>query len=156
MLALKGNLHQHVWRGIKSELSRSRCRRGRSHGAWSGRLQLCDAQTPPSSSTSSAVSSLSSSSKHPVFYLHLRLLVPHPLLSSTPSPSSPTRSRPHPCTPLPGFVFLAAIFKETRPSPMCSEASTIQWGQGGVFPAELQEGLSIWFPLTLIHRSSVH
>lgn len=63
-----------MWRGIKSALGRSRCRRWRSRAAWSGWLQLCGSQThertlpPPPPPLLSALSS-SPHPKHPVFYL---------------------------------------------------------------------------------------
>lgn len=82
MLALKGNLHQHMWWGIKSALGRSRCCRWRSGGAWSGWLLLCGApthgRTYPSFPSSSTVSSLSSS-PHPNILPFISLpLTPHP------------------------------------------------------------------------------
>lgn len=88
MSALKGNLHQRVWRGIRRGLGGSRCRRCRSRGAQSGWLQLCGAPTPPSSS---AVLLIQTSC---LLSPCLRLLapLPHPLLSSI---SSPIRPRVH-------------------------------------------------------------
>lgn len=159
MSPLKGNLRQHVWRGIRRGLGGWGCRRCRS-----GWLQLCGAPTPPSSAV------LLSSSKDPVFYLP----------ASNSSPLSPTCSSPlshlqfahtFTCLPVrsaPAFPrrpdFTASceedVHHAAEPDVFRNISDSFRSAWCFHFPAptaELLKGLSMRFPLyRLIHRFSIH
>lgn len=157
MSALKGNLHQHVWRGIRRGLGGSRCRRCRSRGAWSGWLQLRGAPTPPSSSPHPNILSFIS--------LYLRLLAPLPTRSSPPAhlqfAHTFTCLPVHSAPAFPRRPDFAASWEEVVHHASESDvfrniSDSFRSAWCFHFP-ELLKGLSMRFPLyRLIHRSSVH